>query len=309
MADIIEHALVTKKYDFRSPKKFNKDQQRTLESLHENLGRHLMTYFTTTTRENCEIKINKIEEQRYFEFSNQIKENTIMLNFDMLPIDQSIEECTMFINFLPDLGFYLVDKLLGGSGSGVKYERDFTELELMIFDNVFSKISTSVNQSWNKYLEIDCLLKNIETNPRVVQIMAPEEIVLKVEYSMIIDQLSTVFKVYFPAISLAQLMDKFTPNFTRNIRKQDAEKEEMQRNIILDSLKLADVSMTTVLDEIQVDVADLLQLQVGDVIPLSKHYDSNVVIKVDHTPWFEAKLGETRHHKAVQIEKLITKEN
>ena len=103
-------------------------------------------------------------------------------------------------------------------------------------------------------------------------------------------------------------MEKFTPKFIRTTKRHDESKEEIQKNAILNSLKNADVELKVVLDEIELDLHDILQLEVNDIIPLSKRYDSNVILKVDDTPWFDAKLGETKQHKAVRIEHHIEKE-
>ena len=49
-----------KAYDFRSPKKFAKEQLKTIESLHENLARNLSSMITGLTRSFCEIQITQV---------------------------------------------------------------------------------------------------------------------------------------------------------------------------------------------------------------------------------------------------------
>lgn len=297
-----------KKYDFRSPKKFGKEQQRTIESLHENFARSLTTHLTSLTRVVCEIHVEKIEEQRYYEYSNAIDENTIMTNFEILPLDQSMDEATMLINFEPTFGFYMIDKLLGGSGKMVDLKREYTEIELTIFDSIFSKMNRSIESSWSKHLELDAMLKSIETNPRLVQVMAPEDIVMNVSFGMTIDHLQTQFSVCMSALSLEKMMECFTPKFSRSTKKQDMDKEELQKQAIMDNLQAASVELTATLDELDIDLHDILQLQVGDVIPLTKRFDSNITISANNTPWFEAKLGETKTRKAVKISQLMEQE-
>ena len=62
-----EEESKVKVYDFRSPKKFTKEQLKTLESLYENFARILSSYFTSLLRIFCEIEVVQIEEQRFFE--------------------------------------------------------------------------------------------------------------------------------------------------------------------------------------------------------------------------------------------------
>ena len=54
-------------YDFKSPKKFTKEQLKALNGLHETLGRMLASYFSSLLRTVCEIEVLQVEEQRFYE--------------------------------------------------------------------------------------------------------------------------------------------------------------------------------------------------------------------------------------------------
>lgn len=297
-----------KKYDFRSPKKFGKEQLRTIEDLHEALARNLSSYLSALTRIYCDVQITQIEKYRYYEYTNNAAELAICANFDIIPIDESLDELNMLLTINPDIGYFLIDKLLGGNGEGYELNRDFTEIECSLLENLLSKLSRQVEMSWLKHLEIEARLKSLETNPKVIQLMMPEDIVLVVECSVIIGELNSSLKILLPSLVLETLMEKFTPKFVRTTKRHDESKEEIQKNAILNSLKVADVELKVILDEIDLDLHDILQLEVNDIIPLSKRYDSNVTLNVDDVPWFEAKLGETKHRKAIKIERHIEKE-
>ncbi|HET6784647.1 MAG TPA: flagellar motor switch protein FliM [Erysipelotrichaceae bacterium] len=297
-----------RKYDFRSPKKFGKEQLRTIEDLHETFVRNLSSYLSALTRLYCEVQITHIEKQRYYEYINTAQELAVCANFDITPLDETLDEISMLVTINPDIGYFLIDKLLGGSGEEVKVERDFTEIECALLENIFGKLTRQIEMSWMKQLEIEARMKSLETNPRVIQLMMPEEIVLVVECKVILGDLNSSLKLLLPSVLFETLMEKFTPKFIRNTKRHDESKEEIQKNAILNSLKGAEVELKVVLDEIEIDLHDILQLEVNDIIPLSKRFDSNVTLNVDDNPWFEAKLGETKQRKAVKIERLIEKE-
>ena len=67
-----------KEYDFASPKKFTKDQIRSLSNLYENFSRVISSYFTSVLRTVTEVTISEIEEQRYYEFSNSLPDNILV---------------------------------------------------------------------------------------------------------------------------------------------------------------------------------------------------------------------------------------
>lgn len=297
-----------KKVDFRSPKKFGKEQFRTLEDLHETFARNLSSYFSSLTRLYCEVQIIQIEKHRYYEYINSAQELAVCANYELVPMDESIDELSMLVTFNPDIGFFLIDKLLGGTGDQYDLNREFTEIESALLENLLTKLTRQIEMSWMKHLEIDASMKSLETNPRMIQLMMPEDIVLIVECKVTLGEIDSSFKILLPSLALESMMEKFTPKFVRTTKRHDESKEEIQKNAILNSLKSAEVELKVVLDEIELDLHDILQLEVNDIIPLSKRYDSNVTLNVDDTPWFEARLGETKQRKAVRIEHLIEKE-
>ena len=166
-----------KKYDFRSPKKFGKEQYRTIEELHETFARNLSSYFSALTRLYCEVQIIQIEKHRYYEYTNSAPELAVCSNFDLIPMDESIDELSMLVTFDPNLGFFLIDKLLGGAGENYDLNREFTDIEIALLENLFGKLTRQIEMSWMKHLEIDVNMKSLETNPRVIQLMLPEDIV------------------------------------------------------------------------------------------------------------------------------------
>ncbi len=68
-----------RKYDFSRPRKFTKDRIKMLNGVFENYTRVLNNRLNALLRINCEIEVESIEEQRYFEFSNAISESDVML--------------------------------------------------------------------------------------------------------------------------------------------------------------------------------------------------------------------------------------
>ena len=273
-----------KVYDFRSPKKFTKEQLKTLESLYENFARILSSYFTSLLRIFCEIEVIQIEEQRFFEYSNALPDNGILSTFELQAKNAKVEEVATIVNFSNSICFYLIDKLLGGPGTGWNYNRD----------------------SWSKYIELDASLQTIETNPRLVQICAPEDIVLIVLLEVKMKEMTGTISICAPAINLVEIMESFTSKFMR-FSKRQAQDAAVRSKQIFSTVTQTDLEIKAVLDDIDIDFYDLMQLQVGDIIPLNKKINSDITLKVDDTPWFTARLGETKMKKAVKITSLAEK--
>lgn len=296
-----------KVYDFKSPKKFTKEQLKTIESLYEQFARILSSYFTGLLRIFCEIEVIQIEEQRFFEFSNALPDTGILSTYELKTRNNKIDEVPIILNMSNSICFFLIDKLLGGPGTGWNYNRDFTEIEIAIIENILKKVETPIQDSWSKYIELDALLQGIETNPRIVQICAPEDIVLIILLEVKIKDMSGVISICAPAINLVELMNSFESKFMRFTKRTNNAEADTKRKQVFTAITNSNLEVKAVLDDIQVDLFDIMQMQIGDIIPLNKKINEGVTLKVDNVPWFEAKLGETKLKKAVKISKLSTK--
>ena len=295
-----------KDYDFRSPKKFTKEQLRTMDSLHENLSRLLSSYFSGELRAFCEVTVLQIEEQRYYEFNNALPDSALIGLIDMSPTDKNINESTILVDVAPQIAFFMIDRLLGGSGEGYGYTRDFSEIELAIMRHEFERLAFYIQEGWRDYIDLTCTMSSVETNTRLIQIYAPEDIVVIVALNVRIRKVEGTITICIPASGLEEMMGDFVSKYTRLLKRTtDESKEQVRRHLIMTALNQSNLEMKAVVHEIQLDLADVLQLQVNDVIPLNKSVNSDVVVKVDDYPWFYAKLGSVKVKKAVKLTNLI----
>ena len=66
------------KYDFSSPRKFTKDRIKMLNGIFDNYSRVISSRLNARLRSTCEITVESIEEQRYYEFSNALTEGDVL---------------------------------------------------------------------------------------------------------------------------------------------------------------------------------------------------------------------------------------
>ena len=112
--------------------------------------------------------------------------------------------------------------------------------------------------------------------------------------------------ICIPATNLEEMLKNFSARYTRSSKRQNVEVEQAKRQIIMESLTDSELEIKAVFDEFSMDLKEILQMQVSDVIPLSKNIQSDIKIMVDDAPWFSGKLGETKLRKAVKLQNLIS---
>ncbi len=106
--NVQEEKRKIREYDFKSPKKFTKEQFKALDSLHETFARMLSSYFSGLLRTVCEIEVMELEEQRYYEYNNALPDTALIGLVDVLPANKHCDNTTMILDLSTTIGFFLL---------------------------------------------------------------------------------------------------------------------------------------------------------------------------------------------------------
>jgi len=294
-----------KEYDFRSPKKFTKERIKTLDSIFDNYARLLSSYLTGLLRLYCKVSLASIEEQRYFEFNNALPDYVMMGMTEMRLQDDEIEDLTAIVQFSNSLTYIMIDRLLGGRGEYKDTDRDFTEIEVSVIESIMNNAVALLKEPWATLVEIEPVLENIETNSRVISAVGYDDTMIICVLEIMIIETKALITICMPALGLDELMQKFTQTHARTGRKIDANREKERRTNIMDGVSHTALDVTAILGEVDLDLLDVLRLQAGDIIPLGKNIESNIVLNVSGKKWFDGKMGVFNNKKAVKIENIF----
>lgn len=114
-----------KRYDFRRPDKFSKEQLRSLQAMHETFARLAASVLANQLRSNVEIRVSSIEQGLYEEYVAQIAGSSFLNVMRMAPLDGST-----LIEYGQELGLVLVDRVLGGSGMVLEQAHEVTDIDV-----------------------------------------------------------------------------------------------------------------------------------------------------------------------------------
>ena len=290
-----------KEYDFSLPKKFTKDQLKSLNNLYENYSRMLSSYFTGILRSACEVTISQIEEQRYYEFSNALPDNTLIGIFSFLPGESVYGETTMLLEFSTMFGYLLVDRLMGGNGELVALDRDYTEIELSLLNLVMDRIKFYLQEAWSSFFPLQAHFLTIETNGRFVQTFAPQDVVVIVTFDIDDECCKTSANICMPAENLEELISSLSVKYNHTSKKQNALREKQKRERVFDYLKQSELNLEAHLDDCFMTLGEIAQLQVNDVIFLNKRINEDISVDVEGIPCYKARLGKIDSKMALRI--------
>jgi len=297
----VEQEEKVKEYDFSSPKKFTKDQLKSLNSLYENYARMLSSYFTSILRSACEVTISQIEEQRYYEFNNALPDNALIGMIGFAPQSNPDDESTMMLELPTSLGFLLIDRLMGGTSELYSPDRDYTEIELALLKVVMENITRYIQDAWASFKQVKTKLRNVETNGRFIQAFSPQDVVVIITLDIDDENYKGSANLCMPTDNLEELISSFTVQYNHSIKQQDEEKERAKREQILNSVKESEVVLEAHLDDCVMPLGEIANLQVNDVISLNKKISEDLVVEVETIPFFRAKLGELGEQKAIKL--------
>lgn len=293
-----------KNYDFKMPKKFTKEQLKVIDGIFENYARVLSSYLTGLMRVYCKVEVLQIEEQLYYEFNNALPDYVMMAMINMGITDDDVLETNCIMELSNPITGTMMDRLMGGLGSYVETNRDFTEIEVGLMANVLNRMAGLLKEPWGTYIEINPKVTTIETNARVLQTISPDDVVIIVMLEVEIRDVKNTISFCVPAINLESIMSKFGDRWSRTSKKLDPRKDNERKLSLMDAIKDSELKIDAVLCDTELDLYDVLTLQPGDVIPLNMPIDANVTVRIGGNLWFDGKLGIKNSKKAVKIDNI-----
>lgn len=294
-----------KNYDFKTPKKFTKEQLKVIDNIFENYARVLSSYLTGLMRLYCRVEVMQTEEQRYYEFNNALPDYVMMALVNMGIHDEDVLETNCILQISNPITFTMIDRLMGGNGAFSEVNRDFTEIEMTLMSGVMEKMAQSLKSPWSQYIDLDPVMTAAETNSRVMQSIPPDEVIILVTLEIEIKDVKNIMSFCIPAMNLESIMSKFGDRWARTSKRQEPKKDQERRSAILGALSESDIDVRAVLCDTKVDLYDILTLQVDDVIPLNTAITSNIELKIGGNVWYDGKLGVINNKKAVKIDNIF----
>ena len=289
-------------YDFARPAKFSKEQLRTLEIIFESYSRLISTYLSGHLRSMVSVEVMNSEAVTYSEFSNALINPVILAVTDFRPLKGSI-----LMELSPNMGFTIIDRVLGGSGQGLEKIREFTDIERVILEKLFVQFVQLLVEPWENVVELDPVLEKIETNSQVVQIISPNEIIALVTLNIKIGNVAGMMNICIPHLVIESIMDKLNTKYWFSQKEQElgpSYEEYIQKMI-----RTSRIPIRAILGKTHVTVKEFLELQRDDIVKLDKDIDSELDVYVGNILKFSGVLGEYKNKLAIKINQVITRED
>lgn len=290
-----------KNYDFARPAKFSKEHLRTLEIIFEHYGRLLSTNLPVYLRKTVQVEVMNSEAVTYSEFSNALSNPVLLGIVNFSPLKGNI-----LVEIAENIGYAIVDRMLGGLGIPLDRTRDFSEIELLIIERIYNVCVNLLAEPWENVCELEPRLERIETNSQFAQIISPAEMIALVTLNVKIGEVEGLINICLPYLTLETVMDKLnTKYWYSSLQDKD---EQVYTDTIEALISRAPMPMKAVLGNSTISVNDFLGLQLGDIIRLNTKVDEELDIYVGNIKKFTALPGASGDNYAVRITSVIREE-
>lgn len=290
-----------KNYDFKRPAKFSKEHLRTLEIIFEHYGRLLSTNLPVYLRKNIQVSVASSETVTFSEFTNALSNPVILGIVNFQPLGGSI-----ILELASNLGYAMIDRMLGGQGNPLEKNRDFSEIEMSIIQRIMIICMQLLREPWKNVIEINPIMERIETNPQFAQVISPNDMIAIITLNMKIGDVEGFMNICLPYFTLESIMDKLNTKFWFSNMQERV--DENFEDFIETLIRRVDVPVKAILGKSSVSVNDMVNLQVGDIIRLDSGLDSELEIYVGNIKKFTAVPGANKDKYAVRVTTVFREE-
>lgn len=288
-------------YDFKRPERVGKEQMRALHTMHEGFGRNFGAAISALLRSIVEVKLTSVDQLTYSEFVFSLENPTC---FNLLKAEPL--EGNLILDINPSILYPIIDRMLGGGRETSSLaRRPLTEIELRLVARITGLFLQELRHAWENVLDLKLEVVQVESNPQLIQIVPPNEVVVLISFEITLGDLRGMMNLCIPYNSIERIGGKLSANSWVTYGRRQSTPESIEQ--ISRAVCTSQVELNVRLSQTRITTGELLSLRVGDIITTSKDIHSPLVVLVEGIPKFHASPGAFKGHKAICITEAVKK--
>ena len=289
-------------YDFKRPERVGKEQMRALQTLHEGFSRNFGAALSGLVRSMVEVKLTSVDQLTYSEFVFGLENPTCFNVLRAAPLEGNI-----ILDINPSIIYPIIDRLLGGGREGhTPVRRPLTEIELRLVSRMTNLFIGEMRRAWENVMALDIAVERIESNPQLVSIVPPNEVIVLISFELAIGPMRGMVNLCIPYNAIERISSRLTANTWQSYGKRTATEES--RRLIAHHIRRSPLDLVVTLAESRITTSELIGLRVGDVITTDHDIRQSLDVTVEGLLKFRAKPGALKGRKAIRIDEVIKAE-
>jgi flagellar motor switch protein FliM len=294
-----KHLVEATVYDFRRPNRLSKNQLRTMQNIHESFSESLSYYLVSRLQTIVNVHVTGVDQLFYSEFILSIANPGCLYVFDL-----GMNDGSAILELSSQLAFVIIERLLGGTGEGIKKVRALTQIEQSVLKGICERALVDLQSAWKSVGNLNFKYERFESEADFIQIAPPSEIVLVVTFEVTVSNKPYLMNLCFPTFALEEVIAKL--NLQHLSPLANTGKSGIRQEVLSNHLLQTKIPVVGLLGKTQLTIGELLELEVGDVINLNKRTDQHIEIFINDKRKFLARVGKLAGHNAAIIDSIVS---
>ena len=284
-----------KLYDFRRQSTLSREHVRTMQIVQETFARGFSTMLASQLRSVTQVTIQSVEQRSYDEYIRDLANPNLITMLSLEPlIGAAIFQLPL------EIAFCAIELMMGGSGHVEHPARPLTELELQLIRGILERALPEMRYAFDPVVATEPKIMSQESNPQYAQIAAPTDMVIVVSFDIRIENVAGTATLCIPFSSLQPHLEALSSTSlygSQSLHNMAETRERLQRH-----LGETSVTVSAQFRQVEMTANEIVQLRVGDIIPLSHALDEPLTLVVGDTPTHHARIGRKNRRLAMLID-------
>lgn len=273
-----------------------------LEVIYDRLVRLLTTSLRNFTSDNVEVSLDNITSMRFGDYLNSIPLPA------MLAVYKAVEwDSLALITIDSGLIYGIVDILLGGRGSpAVRVEgRPYTTIETTLVSRMVEVILKDSETAFQPLSPVKFELERLETNPRFATIARPANAGILVRLRIDMEDRGGRVEIMIPYSTIEPIRHLLLQGFMGEKFGRDP----IWEGHLANELWNTQVPIDVVLDEFEVPLKRIMDLKVGETLPMTQTAEEPVILKSSGIHLTKGFVGQANGHVALKLKDGVERNN
>jgi flagellar motor switch protein FliM len=272
-----------------------------LEIVFDRLVRLMTTSLRNFTSDNVEVSLDRITSVRFGDYMNSIPLPAVLAvfkaeeweNFGLATVDSS-------------LIYSMIDVLLGGrrGQTSLRIEgRPYTTIETNLVKRLIEVVLADAEQAFRPLSPVTLTIDRLETNPRFAAITRPANAAILVRLRIDMEDRGGNVELLLPYATIEPIRGVLLQMFMGEKFGRDP----IWESHIATAIGQAQIAVDAVLYEAEIPLRRLMELEVGDTLPLEIGADTLVAVRCGEVTLTEGRMGRVGDRVAIRVAKPLRK--
>ena len=273
------------------------ERRTRLETIQQVLAERLAKILSFSLRTSIQVEVLGVDESLYPEFVLSLATPCAAVSF---PVGAE-RGASGLLDWGTEVAFFMVDRLLGGTGAAATLSRRLSATEQGVLRGVAERSLGVLSDAWKEHVPIRAEILGFESLPENVKIAGPEDRVLVTTLAIRSDSFQGVSAVAVPLAAIAGALREGTPG-PKAAKASGAARADRDARVMAGSaLRHARVTVTARLPVVMLPARELSALNVGRTLDTGLPCDTTAETYVNGKLLYRASIGKIQNHVGLSL--------